>query len=508
MVLQTEKNKRSRGLEKAIKALSDATWRKKKKAQMDNVEAGLSMATSEISDSHIVHTDASTVSSLGGIYKTSYDRLAADRVRDHIELPPSIKTLPPYMMEVLAKPELEEDMDKYTKKHYKKLLENGVRSWEGMEGSLFTASVYSASSHGHGPQILAQSYDEYSQIRAKMSTTSSITTAASSRVGSILQSRQRAGSPGSVHSQQTKFTGNGSSLHTSQSLAMLSRLVHSPRDTSPSAVQNVPFRIGNSTSSNSSKVTKSSKRNGQKTVSRNQIRLAPLTNNSASSHLHNDGDGNVNVGESGLDGLSLDDGEMDGFLYEGQPNARQNSLHGRGSGSVQSVSAYSGFNGVSVGDSATQMTQPAALDPVFFKEQSRNSWGRKHAVGKLRRAEITWGMKTFVDPEKMDTEDGEDGNGDDASTGGASVRMRRSNTNNTDITVSKKIQQMQANAHGNGNALSRAGTAQSLRYGHTPSPAATSVTVKSRSLTVYHPDMQIFQDAAALPKKKASDHGN
>lgn len=469
MVLQTEKNKRARGLEKAIKALSDATWRKKKKAQQDNIESGLSMATSEISDGPIVHTDASTVGSLSGIYKTSYDRLAAERVRDHIELPPTIKTLPPYMMEVMSKPELVESMDKYKKKHYKTLMENGVRSWEGMDGSLLTASIYSVSTHGHGTNILAQSYDEYSQIRVNKLTTSGVSSAVSSRVSSLLQSRQ-----GSPKSQVTRAPAAPGSMHLSQSLTMLSRLVHSPRDLSPEAVR--------SRRAAQDKASKGPKRGAQKSASNGQIRLAPLSNGRTPGI-------DANIGEAGFDAMSIEDeSAQDGFLYEGHSHV--GGSISQGSAFSNGVSAYSGLNGASayasVADSAT--AESHLLDPVFYKEQSRNTWGRKHAVGKLRRAEVTWGMKAYVDPNKA-----EEGDEDDEDII-ANIRLRRQGTSGLGSGMSRKNQ---SNA---GSRVGTANTVQSLKYGHV---ATGPSTVKSRSLTVYHPDMQIFQDAVTLPKKKA-----
>jgi len=469
MVLQTEKNKRARGLEKAIKALSDATWRKKKQAQQENIESGLSMATSEISDGPIVHTDASKVGSLSGIYKTSYDRLAAERVRDHIELPPTIKTLPPYMMDIMSKPELVEGMDKYKKKHYTTLMENGVRSWEGMDGSLLTASIYSVSTHGHGPNILAQSYDEYSQIRVNKLTTSGVSTAVSSRVSSLLQSRQGSSSP---KSQTTRGNvGPGSSMQLSQSLTMLSRLVHSPRDLSPEAVR--------SRRTAQSKASKGPKRGTQKVASNGQIRLTPL-NNQRNPNV------DANIGEAGFDAMSFgDESAQDGFLYEGHNvgSISQSSAFSNG------VSAYSGLNGASayasLADSATADSH--LLDPVFYKEQSRNTWGRKHAVGKLRRAEVTWGMKSFVDPNKEEEEDADE----DII---ANIRLRRQGTSGLNSNMSRKNQ---SNA---GSRVGTANTVNSLKYGHV---ATGPSTVKSRSLTVYHPNMQIFQDAVTLPKKKA-----
>lgn len=513
MILQTDKNKRARQLDKAMKALSDAMWRKKKQEHMDNVDAGLSLAGSVISEKPIVQTDAATVASLGSIYKTSYNKLAGEYVRDQIEFPQTVKTLPAYTMEVLAKPAELAAMDKYAQKHYKTLKEHGVKSWEGMDGSLLTASIYSASSRGYGSEINAQSYDEYSQIRANRSMSSAISTAASSRVGNLLQSRN----------STSASPGINDNINGNNSLMMLSQLLGRSREGSPTG--------GRSKYSSSSMRTSTSKvgKNQQKKVTTNQIRLAPLQpalNNPSSLSLPpsnmgtaRSGDANLRapnnypgVGESGLDAQSFDGSAGGSYMDDGLGQGSAASVSGfsalsadtrpvQGGGSVSpqslsmslSMSALSTYNNSIEGDGSTLAEHARSLDPVFYKDAPRNNWGRKHAVGKLRKAEISWGMQSYQDPNKPTAEDEEEDLDTSASAASVGSRARQGSSLGLGSTQ-KRI----ATANSTRSATSSSSRTFKDPLQVPPGPA----TVKSRSLTVYHPDMRIFQDAVTLPKKK------
>jgi hypothetical protein len=519
MILQTDKNKRLRQLDKANKALSDAMWRKKKKEQQDNADAGLSLASSVISDNPIKHTDAATVASLGSIYKTSYNKLAAEKVRDVIELPPTVKTLPPYMVDMMAQPAEVKAMDKYAQKHYRRAMESNVKSWEGMDGSLITASIYSASSKGFGPEIVAESFEEYNKIKSSRAMSSSISTAASSRVGSILQSRSSLGTPQGRGAASVASHGASGSIgyDPTRSLELLSHLVLGPEKTSPTGSR---FKGKYSSSSVSGGSSHKHKRTLGKSGSNNQIRLAPLdaqasglaaqgASSAASAASAASAGGSVfgaHVGESGLESaqgsaFGFGSGEMDGVLGDGALSVSQFSALSadshlmQGSLSPQSLSmmslSASDLNPFGENGSIATATGKK-LDPAFFKDQPRYEFGRRHPVGKLRKAEITWGMKSYVDPSKASVETDEDEDVDaNASNKGKNAPPRRG-SNLLSSGASQK-------------SFSRASAASSSsRTFRDPNAAPPAEpTVKSRSLTVYHPNMQIFQDAAKLPKKLA-----
>lgn len=517
-----------------MKALSDAMWRKKKQEQLENVDAGLSLAGSVISEKPIMHTDAATVASLSNIYKTSYNQLAAEKVRDYIELPQPVKTLPAYTMEMLAKSAADSSLDKYALKHYTTLKEHAVKSWEGMEGSLITASVYSASSKGFGSEINAQSYDEYNQIRANKSMSSSISTAVSSRVGSLLQSRtgSQAGITAAAGSNNNKYNINNAAsndIGSDHSLMMLSQLLGRNRDSSPTA--------GSRSKYSSSGVTRNTAKTGSRSVQKkqivNQIRLAPLlpplstsanslslppsnigsARSSGAGGAHKNYPGGV-VGESGLDNLSMDRSVMEDSLGPGSVVSASgfsalsaDSRHTSGGASVSSpqslsmslsMSALSMYNNSLEGDSSTLADHPrTALDPVFYKEQTRNHWGRKHPVGKLRKAEISWGMQSYQDPNRgLAEEEDEDLDTSASAASKAAPSLQRQGS-----TLSSNSQRRMISTANS----TRSGTSGSTRNFKDPlQPPPAPPTVKSRSLTVYHPDMHIFQDAVTLSKKKST----
>ena len=551
MVLQTEKNKRARILDKAVKELSDAMWRKKKQEKLDSVDAGLTMAASEISEKPIKHVDAASVTSLSGVYNTAYNQLAAEKVRDFIELPPTVKILPPYMKDVLKAEGDEyrqhyEGMDKFTQQHYKTLQEDGVRSWVGMEGSLTTASIYSASSRGYGPEILAQSYDEFSVARANRCMSSGISTAASSRVGSLLQSRSSANS----------ISQGGGSL--SMSMSMSGSYSHS-RGGRPRSRSNSP-QSANGRSHGGS--TKSKKHNVNRNGSNGQIRLAPLDtastasaggggagvgtagaavvvasarstgsrrggggvgSSAASVESSVRGSSNLRIGERQLDAGSAvgGDGGLDetSSYQDVSVMSADSQLMGMGIGGrsgglglddggslssptsllslsmSMSMSALGGFgaegSSTLAGGEASQqgqLQQRNLLDPVFYKEQARNTFGRKHAVGKLRRAEVTWGMLAYKDPRRNAGEDG-DTDEDDYDTSSKTSVSRRGIAAGSSVSSSqRKMAGSQASKY-----LTKEQAAIAAMK--------TTSTVKTRSLTVYHPNMHTFQDASILPKK-------
>lgn len=103
MIMEIERQKMTRRLEQAQKALSDAMWRKKKAAKQQEVADGYSLATSVISEYPIVHASAKVVSAANSVASTPYDRLARGVVRDYIERPPTVKTVPTQIVEKMIK---------------------------------------------------------------------------------------------------------------------------------------------------------------------------------------------------------------------------------------------------------------------------------------------------------------------------------------------------------------------------------------------------------------------
>jgi hypothetical protein len=497
MILQTEKNKRARGLDKAIKALSDATWRKKKKEQQDNADAGLSLPASEISEKPILHADASTVSSLGSIYKTSYNQLAGEWVRDTIELAPPVKTLPPYMVEKLGQPAEVKSLDKYAQRHYKKVMEHNVKSWEGMDGSLITASIYSASSRGYGPDVVAESFDQYNRIRASRGLSSSISTAASSRVGSILQGRTAGG--GSV-AGKASAGASVTSLSLDASMDQLSHLIRS-RENSPAG-----SRRGRASHVSGKYHFQEKTKTTGRLGSNGQIRLAPISNSVAASQQpfkssKSQANQVMGVGEIGFDNIDGAGGFGDDAFGEGALSVSQFSalsvdshLQPGSSLSPHSLSMSLGLSDYNPFGESQSVSGARRLDPVFYKDKSRYHFARNHPVGKLRKVEVTWGMKAYVDPSKSnaDTED------EDELATNASNKVSKAPNNG------KARGFMSSSASIKSGANSRASTA-SRTFRDPFSAPAVEPTVKSRSLTVYHPDMQIFRDAASLPKKKTAE---
>lgn len=94
MLLEVEKQKSIRRLEKAQKALADARWRKKKATQLQDSESGLSFPISEIADGHITQADEATVDRMMNAHSTGYNMLARGNVVDYMERPPTVKTIP------------------------------------------------------------------------------------------------------------------------------------------------------------------------------------------------------------------------------------------------------------------------------------------------------------------------------------------------------------------------------------------------------------------------------
>eukprot|EP00597_Dinobryon_sp_UTEXLB2267_P014618 CAMPEP_0170123464 /NCGR_PEP_ID=MMETSP0020_2-20130122/17500_1 /TAXON_ID=98059 /ORGANISM="Dinobryon sp., Strain UTEXLB2267" /LENGTH=630 /DNA_ID=CAMNT_0010355017 /DNA_START=34 /DNA_END=1926 /DNA_ORIENTATION=+ len=131
MVSETESHKISRKLERAQKALADAMWRKKKQDQLENVEAGLSLASSIISEQPIKQADPKDVAVALELYKTGYNKLAKVNVVDFNERQPGVKTLTPFLQEKLIYDA--DSLDKYSKAFFKTATSRNIHSRAGQD---------------------------------------------------------------------------------------------------------------------------------------------------------------------------------------------------------------------------------------------------------------------------------------------------------------------------------------------------------------------------------------
>lgn len=147
MLLEVERQKCNRSLEKAQKALSDTRWKKKKETQAQDAESGLSFPVSEIADARIKHTDSASVKSSLDVYKTNYNELTDVHVVDVNERPPEIITLPlPLQLDFFqAAGSLERkvEFDRYSRKHYQKMVDHSLQSWERLQHSTLACDVKS-----------------------------------------------------------------------------------------------------------------------------------------------------------------------------------------------------------------------------------------------------------------------------------------------------------------------------------------------------------------------------
>lgn len=131
MVSETESHKITRKLERAQKALADAMWRKKKQDQLENVEAGLSLASSVISEQPIKQATAKQMAAALELYKTGYNKLAKVNVVDFNERQPGVKTLTPFLEEKLIYEA--ETLDKYSRAFYQSAVRSQLRSRRGQD---------------------------------------------------------------------------------------------------------------------------------------------------------------------------------------------------------------------------------------------------------------------------------------------------------------------------------------------------------------------------------------
>ena len=472
MVLETEKQKCNRALEKAEKTLATAIWRKKNEEHQQNIELGLSIGGSEISEQVLVHNDAASVASFDSTYQTPYSRLAQTKVVDVIEMPPPVTTLTPYLVERIQ--EYPHHFDKYSISHYKKQAKRGVESWKSMEGSLLTGSIYSASSHGNRPEDIAASYDEYTTLRANQMFSASSSSganspkspkasSATSRVGSLLKSRTGVGM-GGVGSPMGQSAGRLSHSHSGSLKGALRDDGTLSAPNSRAATHSAGSGSGgrhrcSRGSAGSGRGIGASASTGK--LNKNQVRLTPLPstpgkdgagsggNGGARSNQGNGGIAMVGIGEAGIDGGGADQSV-------GDPSVT--GLGGALAGSSLSTLSAEG------GTYASEEDYRSKLDPVFYSDASRAMWGRKSKVGKVRTMEVGWGMLSHKKALASDSE-------------------------------------KQAKEKAEEEARSKLTASERRRLSKLSDTKKEEPTVKPRALTMYHPKMDVFRDSFTLSNR-------
>jgi hypothetical protein len=140
MLLEIEKGKANRRLEKSTKQLSDARWKKKKQAHQQDIDSGLSLPPSEISENKILHCKEKEIySQIHDIYQTPLHQLAKEKTTDSVETSKPVKTVPLFLQDKFF--HQPESFDKYTKNYYEKQITSSLDSWKHTEGTLLAGSI-------------------------------------------------------------------------------------------------------------------------------------------------------------------------------------------------------------------------------------------------------------------------------------------------------------------------------------------------------------------------------
>jgi hypothetical protein len=140
MLLEIEKGKANRRLEKSTKQLSDARWKKKKQAHQQDIDSGLSLATSEISENKILHCKEKEIySQIHDIYQTPLHQLVKEKTVDSVEISKPIKTVPLFLQDKFF--HQPKSFDKYTKNYYEKQITSSLDSWKHTEGTLLAGNI-------------------------------------------------------------------------------------------------------------------------------------------------------------------------------------------------------------------------------------------------------------------------------------------------------------------------------------------------------------------------------
>lgn len=257
MLLEVERQKQNRKLEKVMKQVTDARWRKKKKAQQQDAENGLSLPPSEIADHKIIQKDTASVKKDMEVTATKYNTLARDQVVDVLERPSTLKTVHPVLQEdfLVAYPE---SFDKYAQRHYRQQIANSIECWESIQDTTIACDVRT---HSKYPQYHSQLISPTRSIASAMQMTHSSSVSTISRQTPSLQSLRKplstisAGSGKGVNQETTAQQRVGQTLSSQVSREVQHRrdLVNSMHQLvdmvqqHPSQVKGPGFRLQNGT---------------------------------------------------------------------------------------------------------------------------------------------------------------------------------------------------------------------------------------------------------------------
>jgi hypothetical protein len=143
--MEVERQKANRRLEKSLKELTNARWKKKKQSQQLESENGMSLPVSLISETPIVHRDAQFIADISDISNTDKNRLARGSVVDLLERPPTVKTIPLYLQEKLFNDETlmanDARLDKYARQHAESRVLGSLKSWGAQTNSEIGSAV-------------------------------------------------------------------------------------------------------------------------------------------------------------------------------------------------------------------------------------------------------------------------------------------------------------------------------------------------------------------------------
>ena len=325
MILEIEKRKLARNLEQSKKALADAMWRKKKEKAVANQEAGLTLATSAISEQPIYQADEASVSESMSLHHTTYNKLANTSTVDYSEMDPKVKNFSYFMKEKLIYEG--EEFDKYSKSFFNTLYTSHDQSRVGQDELVLkfldkreNTMKYSGFEAKNKPRPRLDDPD---------------TETRSMNFASI--SSELSGGPTLFY-----YDPDGSRAVTAVAESRAARRVGS--SLSYSVASSPGSRAGGSRAGLSKSMSSSEFRK-----SKSGVRLAPL------------------VGEAGFgDG---DDHNIDVGLWTLDSGSFKT---GRGSSNQ-----FDSFSSIGTNHGPT-------LHEVFHKEGARARWGRGHQVGKIR----------------------------------------------------------------------------------------------------------------------------
>ena len=136
MILEIEKRKLARELELVKKEVADAMWKKKRQAQADRQEAGVSLETSSIADQSIISSTEDKILESTSLYETPYIRQAQSSTLDVCERKERVKNFSYYLKEkMIYEPNT---FDKYSRKFYEKIAVSNESSRFGQDDLLLS----------------------------------------------------------------------------------------------------------------------------------------------------------------------------------------------------------------------------------------------------------------------------------------------------------------------------------------------------------------------------------